>query len=361
MTSVLSAIRGRRHRRYRVPLLLAATLTAGVAIVLMTTSGDADRPVKQPAPTVPPVRVAPDPVIAAAGDIACAPHDRNFNQGNGTAHNCRMKATSDLLVALNPAAVLPLGDIQYECADAADFRTSYDKSWGRVKARTQPAIGNHEYGHACRRNDPSAYFDYFGASAGNRYQGWYSYDIGSWHLIALNSQCDDGSGPTAVGGCEAGSAQETWLRQDLAAHPAACTLAYWHEPRWSSGHHGGAQKMATIWNDLVAAKVDVVLAGHNHVYERFDLLGPAPQASSATGRPSFQQPVLDPTGVRQFVVGTGGRSHVGFTVPPLTGEQVRNDDTFGVLALTLRPTGYDWHFVPEPGKTFTDRGSGTCH
>ena len=312
-------------------------------------------------------RLALDPVVAAAGDIACASHDRSFNDGQGTKQNCRMEATSDLLAALDPAVVLPLGDVQYECADSTEFSTSYDKTWGRFKARTRPAIGNHEYGRACRRNDPSPYFDYFGTSAGNRYEGWYSYDIGAWHLIALNSECHYGSGRTATGGCEAGSPQETWLRQDLAAHRALCTLAYWHEPRWSSGQHGDAQQMATIWNDLVAARADVVLAGHNHVYERFDLLGAARQDTSTsgnsttTGSPSFQQPVLDPTGVRQFVVGTGGKNHYGFKHPPLRGEQVRNDDVFGVLALTLHPTGYDWRFVPEPGTSFTDMGSDRCH
>jgi hypothetical protein len=311
--------------------------------------------------------LALDPVIAAAGDIACTAKDPSYKKGAGTASNCRQRATSDLLTKLDPTVVLPLGDIQYECGEATGFRNVFDPTWGRLKERLRPAIGNHEYGKACGKNDPSAYFDYFGTAAGTRYQGWYSYDIGTWHIIALNSECQYGKGVMAVGGCAAGSPQESWLRQDLAAHPNLCTLAYWHEPRWSSGQHGDAQQMATIWNDLVAGKADVVLSGHNHDYERFALLGAAPQIpqpAASPGKstpPSFQQPVLDPNGVREFVVGTGGKNHYGFAVSPLTGQQVRNDTAYGVLSMTLHPTGYDWNFLSEPGKSFTDKGSDVCH
>jgi hypothetical protein len=311
-------------------------------------------------------RLGLDPTVAAAGDIACTPKDRNFNAGRGSTGNCKQRGTSDLLLALNPTAVLPLGDTQYECGDAKDFQTSYGATWGRLKDRTRPAIGNHEYARACNRNDASGYFDYFGAQAGPRNQGWYSYDLGTWHLIALNSECTYGTGTSAVGGCDAGSPQETWLRNDLATHPARCTLAYWHEPRWSSGQHGDAQQMSTLWNDLVAAHADVVLSGHNHNYERFGLLGASPQdgsasrASTTTGAPSFQDPTPDPLGVREFVVGTGGKNHYGFARPPLIGEQSRDPSTYGVLSLTLHPTGYDWRFVKEAG-TFTDAGSDSCH
>lgn len=312
-------------------------------------------------------RLGLDPVIAAAGDIACTLKDPSYRNGAGTASNCRQRATSDLLTKLDPTVILPLGDTQYECGEAAGFAKVFGTTWGRFKNRLRPAIGNHEYGNACRKNDPSDYFDYFGAAAGTRYKGWYSYDVGTWHIIALNSECRSGRGVMAVGGCAAGSPQEAWLRKDLAAHPARCTLAYWHEPRWSSGQHGNAQQMATIWNDLVAGHADVVLAGHNHDYERFDLLGSAPQipqpapSPGTDTPPNYQQPVLDPNGVREFVVGTGGKNHYGFAVPPLTGQQVRNGTTYGVLALTLHPTGYDWSFVPEPGKSFTDNGSDRCH
>jgi hypothetical protein len=300
--------------------------------------------------------VAP-PTVDAAGDIACDPTSTSFVGGAGKGMNCREQATSDLIVADQPTAVLPLGDDQYECGRADAFAASYDPSWGRVKSVTHPAIGNHEYGTACHTNDPSPYFDYFGAAAGTRYQGWYSYDLGTWHLIALNSECNYGRGSEAVGGCGPGSPEETWLRRDLETHPSRCTLAYWHEPRFSSGEHGDAQQMATIWNDLVAAHVDVVLSGHNHDYERFDPIGSTPQ-----GTDLYQSPNLDPNGIREFVVGTGGRNTYSFrNVPPLNGEIVRNASTFGVLHLTLEPVGYEWRFEPIAGESFTDSGSGTCN
>ncbi len=305
-----------------------------------------------------------DPVIAAAGDIACDPTSTRFNNGLGTKANCRQKWTSDLLLASGLSAVLPLGDLQYECGAATGFTASYAPSWGRVKAITYPAVGNHEYGKSCQSNDASAYFAYFGPQAGPTPGGWYSYDIGTWHLIALNSECGYGSGTAKVGGCGPGSPQETWLQQDLAAHSSLCTLAYWHEPRFSSGEHGDAQAMATIWNDLVAAHVDVVLSGHNHDYERFDPIGTTPPQPPVSGAAlSYQDPVLDPNGIREFVVGTGGKNHYGFgSQPPLAGEVVRDPTTYGILKLTLHPSGYDWQFVNDPGSgTFTDSGSGACH
>jgi acid phosphatase type 7 len=309
-------------------------------------------------------------VIGAAGDIACDPGEDGFEGGAGTRANCRAQAVSDLLVRARAAgtlaAVLPLGDLQYECGRAEAFAASYERSWGRLKAISHPVLGNHEYGRPCHLDDPAPYFDYFGAAAGAPGKGWYSYDIGSWHLIALNSECSYGSGASAVAGCDAGSPQEAWLRADLAAHASACTLAYWHEPRFSSGQHGDAQAMATVWNDLVAAHADVVLSGHNHDYERFQPLGatapaPASPASTTTGTPSFQDPVLDPNGIREFVVGTGGKSADPFERRPLAGEEVRSDDTYGVLLLTLLPAGYDWRFISERGKTLIDSGSGSCH
>ena len=263
-----------------------------------------------------------------------------------------------LLSISNLKGVLPLGDVQYECGDAASFAGSYGPSWGRLKAITYSATGNHEYSRACPRNDNSPAVQYFNPP---NPKGWYSYDIGSWHLVALNSECSYGSGASTVGGCGPGNPQETWLKQDLAAHANACTLAYWHEPRFSSGQHGNAQQMATIWNDLVAAHADVVLSGHNHDYERFEPIGATPQDTAAS--PNFQQPKLDPNGIREFVVGTGGKNHYGFgTQPPLTGEVVRDASTYGVLKLTLHPTSYDWQFVTDPGSgSFTASGTGSCH
>jgi hypothetical protein len=319
-----------------------------------------------PTTTTVPTTSGSDPVVAAAGDIACNASSSTFNGGLGTKSNCRQKWTSDLLASMqNLKAVMPLGDAQYECGDAADYAASYDPSWGRFKSITHWATGNHEYGRSCGRNDNSVSNAYFGVS---NPKGWYSYDVGAWHLIVLNSECSYGTGSDAVGGCQTGSPQETWLRQDLASHPNKCTLAYWHEPRFSSGQHGDATQMADLWNDLAAAHADIVLSGHNHDYERFDPIGPTPSpgttaGSTTTGTPIYQDPVLDPSGIREFVVGTGGKNHYGFgSEPPMKGEVIRDASTYGVLKLTLHPTSYDWQFVNDPGSgAFTDAGSGSCH
>jgi hypothetical protein len=205
-------------------------------------------------------------------------------------------------------------------------------------------VGNHEY----LTPGAAGYFDYFNGAgnahgpAGERARGYYSFDVGSWHLIALNSVCDE------VGGCHAGSPQERWLRADLAAHPARCTLAYWHHPRFSSGLQSSSTRFIPFWQALYEAGVDVVLNGHDHSYERF-----APQD------PEGQ---LDPDhGIRQFVVGTGGGSHYGFPGVILPNSEAQNADTFGLLMLTLHPTRYDWEFVPMAGKTFQDSGTAACH
>jgi len=305
---------------------------------------------------------AHDPVVAAAGDIACAVDSASFDGGDGTKSSCRQRWTSDLLLNMpDLAAVLPLGDVQYECGESSNFAGSYDPSWGRLLRITHWATGNHEYGRACGRDDNSYATAYFGVA---NPRDWYSYDVGAWHVVVLNSECGYGTGAAKVGGCGPGSAQEAWLRDDLAANRSACTLAYWHEPRFSSGEHGDAQQMATLWNDLVAAHADVVLSGHNHDYERFEPIGSTPGAASTS-----QDPVLDPGGIREFVVGTGGKNHYPFhppgsnaVTPPLAGEVVRNADTYGVLELTLHARGYDWRFVNDPGSgSFTDSGSGVCH
>ena len=320
-------------------------------------------------------------VVAAAGDIACSafpPADRAKKTSDRKlptkdagvpadgrpAHSCAAKGTADLLRSLKPTAVLPLGDLQYECGTEQDFANSYAPTWGQYLPISHPVIGNREYGRACGREDASGYFKYFGQAAGQNQKGWYSFDLGPWHLIALNSECSYGRGTQKVNGCATGSEQERWLKSDLAAHPNLCTLAYWHEPRFSSGQHGDAVQMADIWNDLVAAHVDVVLAGHNHVYERFEPIGvtpPPPAGRRAAGAAVFQDPILDPQGIQQFVVGTGGKNHNPFKRPPLRGESVRNDTTFGVLALTLTSSRYEWKFVPVKGGTFQDQGKAACH
>jgi hypothetical protein len=279
---------------------------------------------------------APDPVVAAAGDIACDPASTSFNGGLGSSSSCKQMAVSDLMLAIpDLGAVLPLGDAQYADGTLAQFQASYDPSWGRLKSITRPVPGNHEY-HV---SGAAGYFSYFGARGGDPTKGYYSYDLGSWHVVALNSNC------SKVGGCGSGSAQLAWLKADLAAHPTKCTLAYWHHPIFSSGQHGNSMDAIPMWDALAAAGADLVLNGHDHQYERF-----APQTSSG---------VADPNGIRQFVVGTGGSNHTA-TATIRANSQVRNSDTFGVLKLTLRPDGYDWRFLPEPGRSFSDSGSEQC-
>jgi hypothetical protein len=277
--------------------------------------------------------------VAAAGDIACDPAEADFNAGTGTATTCRQMAVSDAIIAGAYSAVLPLGDEQYNAGTAVAFNSSYRPSWGRLDAISHPVVGNHEYG------SPSAgpYFTYFGASAGTSGQGWYSYDIGSWHVIALNSNC-----AYISGGCGTGSPEESWLRADLAAHPVGCTLAYWHHPLFTSGQQGPTAQMSTIWADLAGASADLVLNGHEHDYERF-----APQ--SATGQRD------DAHGLREIIVGTGGENHMTFHAVPAANSEVRDNSSFGFLELTLSSGAYSWRFVPTAPDTFTDGGSGTCH
>jgi len=276
------------------------------------------------------------PVIAAAGDIACADSDADYNSGLGTSTACRQLYTSNLLVGGGYSAVLPLGDNQYNSGSLSQFNAVYDPTWGRVKSISRPVVGNHEYG----TSGASGHFTYYGSLAGDPSKGYYSYDVGAWHLIALNSNC------TRVA-CDVGSAQEQWLRSDLSAHPAACTLAYTHHARWSSGHDGDNVFVQPLWQALYDGGAELLLSGHSHNYERF-----APQ--NATGGAD------NASGIRQFVVGTGGAffTGVGSAHP---NSQVRNNNTFGILKLTLRSTGYDWQFVPEAGATFADSGSTACH
>jgi hypothetical protein len=287
---------------------------------------------------------AADPVIAAAGDIACSPSSSNYNGGAGTTEKCRQRHTSDLLVNQGLSAVLTLGDAQYSSGSYSSFSKSYHASWGRVKPITFPSAGNHEY----LTGGGQGYFDYFNGPgrrtgpAGDRSLGYYSFDIGTWHLIALNS-----SDHCTLVPCGKGSAQETWLRADLAANPRKCTLAFWHHPRFNSGHDGNATFMQAMFEDLYNADAEVILGGHAHDYERFAPQDPAGKVDNARG-------------IRQFVVGTGGAffTSVGTAKP---NSQIRQASTYGVLMLTLHPASYDWRFVPEAGKTFTDQGTQACH
>jgi hypothetical protein len=295
-----------------------------------------------PPPPQPPPPSNGDPVIAAAGDIACDPGDPDFNNGLGTKSYCHQKATADLVVNTGLTGVLTLGDEQYDDGTLSKFQAVYDGTWGRANQLGHQGVGNHEY----LTSGAKGYFDYFNGvgvnngPAGPRGKGYYSFDIGTWHVIALNSNCSQ------VGGCNSGSAQEKWLRADLAAHPNQCTLAYWHHPRFSSGIVGDDSTFSTFWNDLYNANADLVLDGHDHDYERF-----APQTPSRS---------LSSKGIREFVVGTGGKSTKPFDVTA-SNSQVRKTGVFGVLRLTLHPSSYDWQFVPEAGQTFTDSGTTACH
>ncbi len=270
--------------------------------------------------------------LVAAGDIACDP-----NANKGTPVDCDQAATADLIGQLHPTAVLTLGDNQYEDNRYGAYQAVFAKTWGKYLSIMHATIGNHEY----LTKDAAGYFQYFGPAAGPPGQGYYSFDLGAWHIISLDSECQ------YIGGCRAGSPEVQWLQNDLATHPNLCTLVAWHEPVWSSGEHGDASQMDTIWQMLVDAKVDVVLSGHNHDYERFVPL-------NGQGQP-------DPNGTPEFVVGTGGKNHYGFVEPPLPGEVVRNDKSFGVILMSLTPNGYSWRFVPAAGYTFTDSGSASCH
>ena len=246
------------------------------------------------------------------------------------------EATAKLLEA-NPGTVMALGDLAYPNGTAENFKC-YDQTWGRVKSRTRPAVGNHEF----HSKGATYYFEYFGPTAGDPRTGYYSYELGSWHIVVLNSECKE------VGGCEAGSAEEKWLREDLAAHPSGCTLAYFHKPRFSSGLiHGDDLEVRPLWQALYDYNAEIVINGHDHDYERFAPQDPGGQADPRRG-------------IREFVVGTGGKSHREFGVAKPNSE-VRNNDAYGVLKLTLKAAGYDWQFIPEAGKTFTDAGSGNCH
>lgn len=274
-----------------------------------------------PAPTASPADAV---VVVAAGDIA-------------TCDASGDEATAALVTARPNATVLTLGDNAYDDGSAQEFNQCYQPTWGAFKDRTRPAAGNHDYG----TSGAAGYFGYFGPAAGGRGEGYYSYDLGAWHVVALNSNCSDVR-------CFAGSEQEQWLRADLAANNRPCTLAYWHHPRFSSGErHGSSATVAALWQALYDAGADVVLAGHEHNYERLGPLNPSGD--------------VDPDrGVRSFVVGTGGKSHYPFR-RPIAGSEVRNDDTYGVLQLTLRAGSFDWEFVPQAGGSFTDSGSAPCH
>lgn len=324
------------HTRAGERRIYVMRTSTGRVVKLTSASSAASAPAWQPAGL--------DPVIGAVGDIACDPDSPNFDEeGLGTGPFCRQLDTSNLLLRLDLWSMLLVGDIQYEDATLDQFRRSFDLSWGRAKRLFRPVPGNHEY------NTPGAsgYFDYFNGPgeqtgpAGDRAQGYYSFDLGRWHLIALNSECQE------VGGCGPEDPQARWLKADLAAHPARCTLAYFHYPRFSSGSHAVPEPVQTLWDLLYSAGADLILNGHDHTYERFAPQDPQGNADLARG-------------IREFVVGMGGKTHHGFPrIAP--NSEVRDNTRYGLLRLVLRPTRYEWRDLATPNGRVMDSGSTACH
>jgi hypothetical protein len=310
-------------RRVTPGVVVAAAVVAALAIVAAALAG-----VGLPFVGGEPETAVPSVTVLAAGDIAeCG--------SNGD------EQTARIVRSYPDAVVLTLGDNAYQHGTAEEFERCYGPSWGTFKSRTHPAPGNHEYGteHA------AGYFGYFGDAAHGP-DGYYSFDLGAWHVVSLNSEC------RRVGGCDADEPQAAWLANDLARSTARCTLAYWHRPPFTSGRYGddvkNLERMRVLWLILQQAGAEIVLTGHEHGYERIAPL-------DATGQ-------LDPTGgMRLFVVGTGGGNLRRYTNPPLPATLARNGTTHGVLELELAADSYRWTFLGVPGSTFHDAGSGTCH
>ena len=302
--SLVSTYCGRRGETLTGPTDLASFASTA----FLTTESDTELPLGPPA--------APE-VFVGAGDIALCTRDGNH------------EATAQLLDAIG-GTVFALGDNAYYSGTAEEYRDCYDRTWGRHKNRTRPVPGNHEY----ETPGASGYFDYFGINAGPHGLGYYSFDLGAWHVVALNSNIP----------VSAGSTQGAWLRADLAANRSRCTLAYWHHPRFSSGQHGNQEQMRDFWQILHEAGAEIILSAHDHVYERF-----APQNPDGFPDPAH--------GVRQFVVGTGGARPYAFA--SLRANSEIHMSTRGVLKLTLSADGYTWEFISVAGPG--DFGTASCH
>jgi hypothetical protein len=326
-----------QHGRVRVESSVLRGGLALVALALLAASCTGASP--EARPSLSPTRLLPSPTVGdagvtvvAAGDIAC---HSTFQRP----HVCRQKATSDLILSLDPTAVLMLGDAQYGHASIQEFRQFYAPSWGRFLRTTHPTPGNHDYA----TKGAAGYFQYFGAAAGPPGKGYYSFDLGDWHVVSLNGNC-------SLVPCRTGSDQERWLRNDLARHPALCTMAIWHEPLFASSASLGEASDARVrplWAALYDAGAEVVLNGHLHVYERFAPQNPEGRRDEAKG-------------ITEFVVGTGGKSLYPFG-RVADNSLVRNNQAFGVLELQLLPKRFTWRFLPEGGQAPTDSGDEACH
>lgn len=302
-----------------VDMYQASTATAGERFEvdgLELTDGTAPEVSAPPEPTG-------DPTLLAASDVASC-----WSSGD--------EAVSRMLDSM-PGPIAVPGDTEQNSGSRDEFAGCYDPSWGRHRARTLPAVGDHEY----RTPGAAGYFEYFGSAAGESGKGWYSYDIGSWHIIVLNSNC------SLIGGCGAKSEEYAWLRNDLEQNGGDCIGTYWHHPLFSAGSlHGGLPRSRPFWNLLYEYGAEFVLSGNDHAYQRFAPQTPTGDRDTARG-------------MRQFVVGTGG-TRIDPLGPPLPNTEAQSDTAFGVLQLGLHEGSYDWEFVPQPGKTFTDAGSTRC-
>jgi hypothetical protein len=312
-----------RARLLALASLLALACALALYLWLDSRSGRPQPGIEQPS-TLPSIVAQSQPASASgtplpATEVLLAVGD--VGSCDGRADDAVAQLASRL-----PGLIALMGDIAYERGTPEQFDQCFDPSWGPMRERLRPVPGNHEY----LTEGAAGYFDYFGPSAGEPPRGWYSYDLGAWHVVALNSNCHEVA-------CGTGSPQVAWLREDLAAHPSDCLLAYFHHPRWSSGRHGSSRTVDVFWQVLADAGADVILNGHDHTYERV---------------------VQD--GVHQFVVGTGGRSLYPFEKPALPQTEVRQADAYGLLWLALGPGTFDWEFIALGNSGFTDAGSGNC-
>jgi hypothetical protein len=315
---------------------------------LVIDTGTTATPTPTPTPTST-ATPAGSTVIALAGDVACGTTEADYNGGNGTVDKCRAMYTADLISSMNPSRLFAMGDLQYNSGSLTDFNGSYQNSWGAFKTKTNPVVGNHEYG----TSGAGGYFSYFGDAATPRQpgcrkdcDGYYSFNVpvgsSNWHIAVINGECTRINGGV---GCAVGSPQYNWLKADLEGNAATkCTAVLTHKPRWSSSSFYTAEIQPLV--DLMDAnKVDLLLAGHAHSYERF-----APQTASGSA---------SSTGIRQITVGTGGRDSQGFgTVLP--NSVVQKNHIFGVMKLTLNATGYSWSYIADPTTPFSDSGNGNC-
>jgi hypothetical protein len=269
------------------------------------------------------------PTIAAVGDVACAPGSRTTPVG------CRERAVADAIARVDPDSLWLLGDIQYPYGSLEAFTRSFGPAFERFRSIWHPVPGNHEY----LTPGAAGYFAFFGAAAGRADRGYQSFDVGRWHVVALNSNCE-------FVACDAASAQAKWLRADLRRHPQRCTAALWHHPRYSSSSgHGDDPRTSALWRILQAHRAEFVLSGHDHDFEAF-------ARQDETSR-------ADRTGLQQFVVGTGGFGAYGFRAAR-PNSIARRDGRFGFLSMTLRARSYSWRFIGEDGARLA-AGSARCH